>query len=178
MPYNYEMAKIKAPDSLNLKQPFFTNKQAIEKVSNFRNTAVTFWAKRFLTNLATDEEADAYQTLLNRELQKSTVMDTSVLPKVEAGGGFYVQLMTVLSFKFTKNSRPNITGCPILLLILKGQYDNQPWGFTQKYLDLFPNHKLMIIEGVGHSITLEKPKEYISEIRQFLSDSKIAMITP
>ncbi len=178
MPYNYKVAKLPAPDSLNLKKPLFTNQQAVKKVSNFRNAAVTFWAKRFLSKLATDEEADAYQTLLNKELQKSTVMDTSVLPQMEAGGGYYAQLMTVLSFRFTQNPRPNIIGSPIPLLILKGQYDNQPWGFTKEYLDLFPNHKLVIIEGAGHSISLEKPQQYINEIREFLTDSEIATFVP
>lgn len=168
IPYNYKMAKIKSPDSLTLKKPQFTNKQAVKWVSNFRNMAVSFWAKTLLTKLATDEEADAYQTMLNQELQKSTVKDTSILSKAEAGGGYYAQLMTFLSFRFTKNPKPNLANSPIPLLILKGQYDNQPWGFTQEYMDLFPNHKLVVINDAGHSISLEKPEEYISEIRKFL----------
>ncbi len=174
IPFNYKLHKLAAPDSLDMKKPVFTNRQAVDKVQNLRHLAVSFWAKRFLVKLAPDKEADDYQTLLNKELQKSTVVDTLNLSPVEAGGGYYAQLMTVLSFPFTQDPRPKLKDCQIPLLILKGQYDNQAWGYTQEYLDIFPNHKLVVINGAGHSISVEKPKEYYYAIRDFITNSEIA----
>jgi pimeloyl-ACP methyl ester carboxylesterase len=35
---------------------------------------------------------------------------------------------------------------------MKGECDNQKWGFTNEYLELFKNSELKIIPGAGHFI--------------------------
>ena len=50
-----------------------------------------------------------------------------------------------------------------------GQYDNQKWGYTQEYLDLFPHHQLVIIPNAGHSIATEQPELYLNTIRTFIN---------
>ena len=168
LPLRKELASIIAPDSLHLKNPLFANSEANEKSKNIRIRAITFWAKTFGQKLASDKEADDFQTYLNNELNKTTVCDTSKALKAEAGGGFYAQLMTTRSFGKIKDSRPKLKDCKVPVLIMRGQCDNQPWGFTGEYLELFPNHQLKIIPDAGHSISVEQPELYLKTIRDFL----------
>jgi len=77
--------------------------------------------------------------------------------------------MTVRSFTETKDPRPKLKGLKIPVLIMKGQCDNQPWGFANEYLELFPNYQLNIIPDAGHSISVEQPELYLKTIRDFLN---------
>ena len=168
-PMREELLNTNPPDSLNLRKPPYTNREANEKSKNIRISAMTFWAKTFGKKLGTDKEADDFQTYLNSELNKATVCDTSKALKAESGGGFYSQIMTVKSFSEIKDTRPKLKGSKIPILIMKGQCDNQPWGFVNEYLELFPNHQLKIIPGAGHSISVEQPELYLNSIRGFLN---------
>jgi proline iminopeptidase len=170
LPVRTELAGLTAPDSLHLREPVFTNRQANEKTSSLRRRAVTWFAVMFKRRLATEHEADDMQTLLETELNKATVCDTSKALKPKGGGGFYASLMTVLSFKEVKDPRPRLRNSVIPVLVMKGQCDNQKWGFTAEYLELFPNHRLAIIPGAGHSIAVEQPELYFSTIHDFLTD--------
>lgn len=167
-PLRQELIYINPPDSLNLRKPSFSNKEANEKSKNIRMKVVSFFAKSFGFKLASDKEADDFQTYLNNELNKSTVCDTSKALKAESGGGFYAQLMTVRSFNEIKDPRPKLKGTKIPVLIMKGQCDNQAWGFVSEYLELFPNYQLEIIPDAGHSISVEQPELYLRTIRTFL----------
>jgi len=169
LPLREELFNIKAPDSLHLKKPPYSNREANEKCQNLRVKLITFWAKTFGTKLASDKEADDFQTYLNGELNKATVCDTIKALKAESGGGFYVQIMTVQSFNSTQDPRPKLRGSKIPILIMKGQCDNQPWGFVSEYLELFPNHQLKIIPNAGHSISVEQPEIFMKTISDFLS---------
>jgi proline iminopeptidase len=51
---------------------------------------------------------------------------------------------------------------------MKGQYDNQKWGFTKEYLDLLNNATLNLIPKAGHFIDAEQPELYYKEITDFL----------
>jgi proline iminopeptidase len=55
------------------------------------------------------------------------------------------------------------------VLVMKGQCDNQKWGYTKEYLDLFPRGDLKIIPGAGHAIEVEQPGLYIRSIVDFLT---------
>lgn len=169
LPIRKGLAYLEAPDSLNLRQPFFTNKQANEKVHNIRSKAMTKWALLFDDKLASDKEADDFATLLNLELSKSTFADTLIKMKPEGGTGFYSHIMTIKSFSEIKDQRTEIYQLKIPVLIMKGQYDNQKWGFTREYLELYPNHKLVVIPNAGHSIAAEQGDLYIKTIRGFLN---------
>ena len=167
-PMQEELLTIKAPDSLNLRTPLYSNGEAMEKSKNIRANAITFLAKSFSKKLASDKEADDFQTYLNNGLNKAIVCDTSKALKAEAGGGFYAQVMTVKSFNKVKDPRPKLKDCKVPILILRGQCDNQAWGFVTEYLDLFPNHQLKIIPDAGHSISVEQPELYLKTIRTYL----------
>ncbi len=168
-PMNEELLNTNAPDSLNLRKPPYSNREANEKSKNIRINAIAFWAKSFGKKLASDEEADDFQTYLNIELNKATVCDISKALKAEGGGGFYAQVMTVQSFNEIQDIRPRLKGSKVPILLMKGQCDNQPWGFLTEYLDLFPNHQLKIIPGIGHAISVEQPELYLKTIREFLN---------
>lgn len=168
-PIRQELINTIPPDSLNLRKPTFSNNEANKKSRNIRMDVVSFMAKNFGFKLASDKEADDFQTYLNNELNKATVCDTSMAMKAEGGGGFYVQLMTVKSFSEIKNPRPKLKDSKIPVLIMKGQCDNQAWGFVTEYLELFPNYQLKIIPDAGHSISVEQPELYINTIRKFLN---------
>ena len=131
---------------------------------------MAFFARRFTRKLATDKEADEFQTLLEFEVNKSTVCDTSKIPMPEAGGGFYAQVMTFNSLLKIQDVRHKIKNSIIPILVLKGQCDNQEWGFSQEYLELFPNHQLVVIPNAGHAISVEQPEFYLDAIREFVSE--------
>jgi proline iminopeptidase len=169
-PTRQELLSIQPPDSLKLRKPPYTNKEANEQSKNVRIGVVSFLAKSFGIKLASDKEADDFQTYLNSALNKATVCDTSKALKAEGGGGFYAQVMTVRSFPEIKDPRPKLKGSKIPILMMKGQCDNQPWGFVNEYLELFPNYQLKIIPGAGHSISVEQPEVYLNTIRAFLNE--------
>ncbi len=168
-PMHEEFADIISPDSLKLRKPIYSNAKATEKRKNIRIMAAAFWAKTFGKKLIPDEEADAFQTYLNQELNKATICDTSKALKAEGGGGFYAHVMTVQSFKEIQDIRPKLKGSMLPILLMKGQCDNQAYGFMIEYLELFPNHQLKIIPDAGHSISVEQPELYLKTIREFLN---------
>ncbi len=176
-PMREELVNTKSPDSLNLRQPPYSNREAYEKSKNIRATAITFWAKSFGKKLASDKEADDFQTYLNNGLNKAIVCDTSKALEAEGGGGFYAQVMTVKSFSEVKDPRPKLKNCKVPILLMKGQCDNQPWGFVHEYLELFPNHQLKIIPDAGHSISVEQPELYLKSIRDFLNAESAQTLT-
>jgi proline iminopeptidase len=167
-PMREELLNSEVPDSLNLRRPPYSNREANEKSKNIRTTAISYWATLFGKKLASDKEADGFQTYLNSELNKATVCDPSKALKAEGGGGFYAQVMTVHSFNEIKDPRPKLKGSKIPILVMKGQCDSQPWGFVKEYLELFPNHQLKIIPEAGHSISVEQPELYLKTVRGFL----------
>lgn len=171
IPVNKALAGLKAPDSLQLRKPVHSNREANRKINNPRVRLVKFCALKFGFKLASDSEMDAFQTLLDAELSRSTVSDTSVHRPVVPGGGYYAQLMTVKSFSSTADPRPKLINCQVPVLIMKGQYDNQPWGYTREYFDLFPRNSFAFFPGAGHAISAEKPGIYMQQIIAFLQDS-------
>lgn len=168
-PIHEELLNTDPPDSLNLRNPPYSNSEANEKSKSIRIKTIIFLAKSLGIKLASDKEADDFQTYLNNELNKATVCDTSKALKAEGGGGFYAQVMTVHSFNEIQDPRPKIKGSMVPILLMKGQCDNQPWGFLNEYLELFPNHQLKIIPDAGHSISVEQPELYLKTIRGFLT---------
>jgi proline iminopeptidase len=77
--------------------------------------------------------------------------------------------MTFKSLRQVNDPRPKIKNSKIPILVMKGQCDNQKWGFTNEYLELFVNHQLIIIPNAGHFISVEQPDLYKKIIREFLS---------
>lgn len=173
LPIKRELEALKAPDSLDLKNPAFTNSQGNEKANNLRTCFVSFCARHFNLKLAGDKEMDDFATYLNYELNKSTVYDTSKIVGPKAGYGYYVHIKTVQNFERIPDERAKLKNCTIPLLILKGQYDSIKWGYLTEYLGFFTNCKLVIIPDAGHSITSEQPKLYIETIRAFLKTNTI-----
>jgi len=171
-PTDWSLATLKAPDSLHLREPYYTNHQGNELANNIRTRAMEFCASSFGWKLAGDAEADDFAAYLGSLVNRSTVCDTSLISQAipHAGAGFYVQVMTVHSFARTPDPRPRLRGLPIPLLVLKGQCDNQKWGFTNEYLQLFPDHRLVVIPDAGHNIYGEQPDRYLTAIREFLLD--------
>jgi proline iminopeptidase len=167
IPINNQLAGIKAPDSLNLKAPKFTNTQGSQKAYHLRASVVKFIAEKFSYKLASDKEMDDFANNLNFELNKSTVVDASII-KPKSGYGYYVHIKTVQSFKKTPNRRDILSKCKTPILIMRGQFDGRKWGYTNEYLTLFKNHQLVIIPNAGHSIALEQADLYMNTIIKFL----------
>lgn len=170
LPINRALASLPPPDSLHLIPPAFSNQQGNEAAHNLRSKFVQRWAWLFQSKLATDQEADAFFTHLNTLLNRSTTCEATEIQPLAGGGGYYAHLMTANSFQTVPDTRPDLQNRDIPLLILKGQCDNQAWGFTQEYLDLFPKVQLKIIEGVGHNIASRKPDVFQELILTFLEE--------
>ncbi|MCP4438068.1 MAG: alpha/beta hydrolase [Aureispira sp.] len=171
LPMNRKIGQLNPPDSLSLITPKYSNKEGNEKAYNLRAKLIRFWATILETKLASDKEADDFFTYLNSQLSKSTTCDGSGVVEYRGGGGYYSHVMTVQSFWEVENKRAKIKDSKVLLLILRGQCDNQKWGYTQEYLNLFPNAQLKIIEGAGHSIEQRYQDKYIKMMEAFLESS-------
>lgn len=170
LPVRHGLSALKAPDSLNLKPPILTNAMAMDKVGNMRMKTAAWVAAWLGYKLVPDKEADDFQTLLNMELNKSTVKDTTQALTDKGGGGYYAQQMTVLSFGSTPDPRESLRKVTVPVLILRGQYDNQPWGYITEYLELLQNSRLEIVKDAGHSIATEQKEQYYDRITQFLKE--------
>lgn len=173
MPINSDLETIRAPDSLKLITPDYSNRQGKAKIYNIRARAVEFCAKAFNMKLASDKEMDAFSTILNHEMGKSTVCDTSYFSanhRLESGSGYYSMIKTAQRFNEVVDIRQKLVDNNIPALLMRGQCDGIKWGFANEYLQFFKNHRLVIIYGAGHSIGIEQPKVYLQEIRQFLSE--------
>ncbi len=170
-PVHGELAVLPTPDSIHLRAPLFSNKEGTDKANNIRTKAINFFATRFGWKLASDEEADAFATYLNYEVDKSTVCDTANILKMDAGSGFYAGIMTFKDLLEIKDNRSEFKKMQFPVLVVKGECDNQPWGYTKEYLDVFQNHQFRIIPGAGHYLWVEQPALYLNAIRQFLTDT-------
>ena len=171
-PYHAELATVKAPDSLHLKDPVFTNVDGNKEASNVRTKTIAFVATTFGKKLAPDEEADAFATYSSALVNRSCVCDTANLKRIktEAGYGYYVQLMTFLNLTKIADQRNKFKNIDTKMLVMKGQCDNQKWGFTNEYLQLFKNSRLVVIPNAGHFLYVEQPELYTQTIQQFLSE--------
>jgi proline iminopeptidase len=167
-PPRRELENIIAPDSLQLRNAYETNRAINEKADDLRTKAVLYCARVLGKKIATDDEGDQFLTDITNELNKSMVCDTANAVTAEGTEGFYAHYMTRKSLSEIHDPRPKIRNSTVPVLIMKGQCDNQKWGFTTEYLQLFPNHVLTIIPGAGHNIFIEQPEAYIETIRNFL----------
>ncbi len=168
LPINYYLKEIEAPDSLDLRNPIVTNMQGKQKIYNTRVMFTEFIAEKFGCKFAAENEMDHFATSLNYEMNKSTVIDTSLI-KPKSGYGYYVNIKTVQSFDNTPDRRKDLLKCEIPILIMRGQFDGVKWGYTDEYLKIFKNHQLVIIPKAGHSISVEQPDLYIKAMNEFLN---------
>lgn len=167
-PVNASLRKIPPPDSLHLKNPLYTNAMANASTETLR-TKVTEWiARKIGIRCAGDQEMDDFAAILSSKAAKSTVCDTLNTRSPLAGSGYYVQIMTMKSLDSHPDYREKLghISCPVM--IMKGECDFIPWGFTLEYLQLFPKSEFSLIQGAGHSIGREQPELYRNTIREFL----------
>ncbi|MVM35643.1 alpha/beta fold hydrolase [Spirosoma sp. HMF4905] len=169
-PMHQELVKLPTPDSIHLRAPIFTNAQGNKKANNIRTKAMVFLASSFGWQLASNQEADAFATYGGYQVDRSTVCDTALIPEMEPGNGFYAGVRTYKSLLEMKDYRMTFRKLKTQVSILKGECDNLPWGYTQEYLAVFPNHRLTIIPGAGHFLWVEQPTLYLNAIREFLRD--------
>ncbi|MGH1336853.1 MAG: alpha/beta fold hydrolase [Aureispira sp.] len=170
-PINKRVSNLKAPDSLHLKAPVFSNKDGNKAVYTFRHKCVEWYAYAAGGKLISDKEADDFFTHLNNYLNRSMVQDTALIEASSGGGGYYAHIMTLKSLMNVLSPREKMKGIKTPILIMKGQYGNQKWGFTQEYLELFEKAQLKIIPKAGHAIYKEQPELYQKEILNFLRNT-------
>ena len=103
----------------------------------------------------------------DRDLRKATVCDPERARRTFTRGGYYCHIMTLASLSQAPDHRSRFRQIQTPLLLLRGTCDNQAWGFTEEYLDLFPGAELRIIKGAGHLIFDEAPVEYWRAILRF-----------
>jgi proline iminopeptidase len=172
-PVRADLSQVPAPDSFDLRPPFYTNAQGNKKANNFRTKAMNYFASGFGWKLASDEEADAFASFAGYAINRSTVCDTANIPAMNAGGGYYAGVRTYKSLMGVKDYRAKLKVLNIPVLILKGQCDNQPWGYTYEYTQVFKDHELKVIQSAGHFLWIEQPQRSYFAIRQFLIDTEV-----
>lgn len=171
LPINRKLSGEIPPDSLNLIEPEFTNADGNKEAQNLRSKIMAKWAFMFESKLASDNEADQFFTYLNEQLSKSTVCKAEHFSKQYAGGGggYYSHIFTVKSFDEVENKRDRLREMEVPALIIRGQCDNQKWGYAREYLDLLQNSKLVILDGVGHDLIHGNKDEYFNVVYDFIS---------
>ena len=162
-PENKAYAAIAVPDSLQMISPTFVNAKV-----DLRAKAMEFWLRKFNKKLANDTEADQLATYTTNYLNKCMVCDTANAVIAEGTEGYYTHFMTRLSLGKVQNPRPRLVQCDVPVLIMKAQCDNQKWGYTTEYFDLFRNHEFVLVKNAGHNIFIEQPAAFVETIRQFL----------
>jgi len=167
-PMHRDLAKLQPPDSFHLRNPFYSNARGNKIANNIRTNAMSLFATSFNMKLASDKEADGFITYLSYEVNKSTVCDTANILAMDAGSGFYASIMTFNSLIKVADPRPVLKNFKAPVLVVKGQCDNQKWGFTNEYVSLFQHSRLVIIPGAGHFIPVEQQALYLQTIKQFL----------
>jgi len=120
LPVNEALAKEKAPASLELIAPQYSNKEGNLIANNWRSRLTLKWAYRFNLKLAADKEADDFFTFLNQELSKSTDCVLKEEGKQEGGGGYYSHIMTVSSFDEVPDNRSVLQEMKVPILIFRG----------------------------------------------------------
>ena len=168
--YDDSLEDLEAPDSLNLKDPLDVNGDVIAFALKPRYIAIRVWAL-FGKKLASDEEADSYLNKMAEGFTKGLVYDPSKTLAEEGGGGGYCNIKTPTSYSKLTDPRPKLKGNTIPVLIIKGQYDNIPWGNTSEYINIFRNSQLKIVKNAGHDVYIEKPNEYLQAMKTFLAYS-------
>ena len=167
-PINASAINKKTPDSLQLRPPYYSNKQGNDLVENVRTKLMAYLARKFHKKLTSDNEADDFANVLNAAVNRSTVCDTSKIISQEFGSGYYSSVMTFEDLLKYPDQRSKMKELTIPVLIMKGQCDNQPWGVTNEYMELFQNHHFVFIPGAGHFIEVEQPVLYLNAIKKFL----------
>jgi proline iminopeptidase len=167
-PGRKELESISEPDSFHFRKPYFLTKATYDNKYNRRAKTILYFARNHGIKLAGDREADEFATFFNTELNKTQVCDTANALIAEGGEGFYTGLMTVKSFGKLNDPRPKLKNSTLPVLIMKGQCDNQPWGYTTEFLELFTNHQFVVVPDAGHNIFIEQPGAYQKTIRDFL----------
>lgn len=167
-PLNPAALELPAPDSLQLRAPLYTNRQANADMRNLRMQLVSWLARRFGIKLAADREVDAFADALDQKTYKSALCDTSIQLPNRGGSGYYAGIMTYHSLQQMPDFRAKLQGLNMPVLVMKGSCDNQPWGATAEYLRHFQNHHFVWVPNAGHFIGVEQPEMYVEAIRQFL----------
>lgn len=176
-PVNNAIANQKAPDSFHLKAPLVSNREGNKNAYGLRSKLIHWWALIFEAKLATDQEVDLFFSFLNVALSKSTLCDTTLMNAPKGGGGYYAHIMTMKSLNKVPDLRAEFQNMQVPILVMKGQCDNQKWGFTKEYLDYFPDTRLAIVPNAGHNIYAEQPDLYIERISSFLEEEGTNLIS-
>lgn len=169
LPINEALKGLPADPKLGLVSPAFSNDEANSTAGNARAAWVKSAAIHFGIKWASDKEMDSYMDLLNQLLSRSTVCNADLKLPEYTGAGYYAHIMTVRSFANVQNQREALSSIKVPALVLKAQCDNQPWGYSAEYLDLFSHSELGIVEQSGHSMALEQPLLYLDRIATFLA---------
>ena len=167
-PARKELETVSPPDTLNLQMPPYSNKKANESVASMRSNLVRWAARKYGIKLAGDTEADAFATYFTSVLNKGMVCDTANAVVAEGSEGLYVHYITLKSLAKLQDQRSILKSLNTPVLVMKAQCDNQPWGYTTEYLDIFRNHEFRYIKNAGHNIFLEQPDVYVNTIIDFL----------
>ncbi len=168
-PLIQQLADLPVPDSIQLKPPVFSNEMGNQLAANWRTKAMKWMAIHAGLRLASDKEADQFASYLSQLVNRSVVCDTSRILPADAGSGYYASIKTFQSLLEMADPRPKLRAVQAPVLVMKGECDNQKWGYTKEYLELLPHSELKIIPGAGHAIEIEQPGIYIHTIADFLT---------
>ncbi len=76
-PVNEQLESLKAPDSLDLKEPYDPTGELIGTLLSPRHLSIRLWARLFGVKLASDKEADDYLNTMANAFTKGLVFDST-----------------------------------------------------------------------------------------------------
>ena len=168
-PTRKELAGTTPPDSLQLRGPSYEMSRQGQRVPSIRGKLGLYLARKMNFKLMSDEEADKLATWRTDELNLSMVCDSANAIRAEGTEGYYAHYLTSRSIAGIPDHRHLLRHLQTPVLVMKAQCDNQPWGFTAEYLDVFPQSEFQLIPDAGHNAFIEQQDIYVESISGFLS---------
>jgi proline iminopeptidase len=166
-PANRSMESVPAPDSLKLRAPVFDYPRAKVREAPLRMKLNNYLLKKTGLRIVGDAEADNFAAWQTNELNRWMVCDSSKAVNAESTEGYYVSMMTSRSIARMNDDRTALSRLNIPVLVMKAQCDNQSWGYTAEYLQVFKNAEFVLIKDAGHNAFIEQPEDYVEAVVGF-----------
>jgi proline iminopeptidase len=85
-----------------------------------------------------------------------------------AGNGGLMPLAVYLSMGRKHDYRAAFRAVTVPVLVIHGRDDLQPAAWSRSFAELFPNHRLVEIDGAGHFVFDDQPGQFTTAVEEFL----------
>jgi len=125
------------------------------------------------------ELGSLFDQVANAFYLQAAVCDPKSIKVESSGYGFWSNRMTSKTlWDRSEDPKPALKNTHTPVLILRGECDYKKEAVAKQYGSVFPNAKYIEIEDAGHMLYMEKPDDYLREVRKFLDHNEILPAGP